>query len=92
MATKATDSEIEAGLTSLAGWKLDGACIRKSFEFKDFSEAWGFLSRVALAAEALDHHPDWSNVYNRVEIALSTHDCGGLSALDFELAARIDGF
>ena len=62
----------------------------KSFKFKSFSEAWGFMTRVALAAEKLNHHPEWSNVYNRVEITLTTHDCGGLSDLDVTLARRID--
>ena len=64
--------------------------IRKSLHFKDFSAAWGFLSRVALAAEALGHHPDWSNSYNRVEITLTTHDARGLTLLDIDLARRID--
>jgi 4a-hydroxytetrahydrobiopterin dehydratase len=64
--------------------------ITRSFRFRDFSEAWGFMSRVALAAEAEDHHPEWSNVWNRVEITLTTHDAGGLSARDIRLAQVID--
>jgi 4a-hydroxytetrahydrobiopterin dehydratase len=64
--------------------------IRRAFRFADFSEAWAFMSRVALLAEAQDHHPEWSNVYNRVEIVLSTHDAGGLSDRDVRLATAID--
>lgn len=65
------------------------AIVRK-FRFRDFSEAWGFMARVALLAEAQDHHPEWSNVWNRVEILLSTHDAGGLSERDLRLATAID--
>lgn len=65
--------------------------IRREFRFRDFSEAWGFMARVALLAEAQDHHPEWSNVWNRVEILLTTHDAGGLSARDLRLARAIDG-
>lgn len=79
-------------LAELSGWSLvEGRdAIEKSFKFKTFNEAWGFMSRVALAAEKLNHHPEWFNVYNRVDIVLSTHDCGGLSELDIKLAKRID--
>ena len=74
-------------------WKLvEGRdAITRAFRFKDFSEAWGFMARVALLAEAQDHHPEWFNVWNRVEITLSTHDAGGLSARDIRLAQAIDG-
>jgi 4a-hydroxytetrahydrobiopterin dehydratase len=64
--------------------------IRKVWKFRDFSEAWGFMSRAALAAEAMNHHPEWRNVYNTVDVTLSTHDCDGLSALDLDLARRMD--
>lgn len=64
--------------------------IGKNFVFKDFNEAWGFMSRVALRAEQMNHHPEWFNVYNRVHVVLSTHDCGGLSKRDFDLAAFMD--
>lgn len=76
----------------LPGWApVEGRdVLQKSFKFRTFSEAWGFMTRVALAAEKLNHHPEWSNVYNRVEIILTTHDCGGLSDLDVTLAKRID--
>ena len=77
---------------TLPEWKLvEGRdAITRSFRFKDFSEAWGFMARVALLAEAQDHHPEWFNVWNRVEITLSTHDAGGLSARDVRLAQAID--
>ncbi len=76
----------------LPGWRLvEGRdAIRREFRFRDFSEAWGFMSRVALLAEAQNHHPEWSNVWNRVEILLTTHDAGGLSARDLRLARAID--
>ena len=83
-----------AGLSAtLLEWKLvEGRdAITRTFRFKDFSEAWGFMARVALLAEAQDHHPEWFNVWNRVEITLSTHDAGGLSARDVRLAQAIDG-
>ncbi|MCA4919411.1 MAG: 4a-hydroxytetrahydrobiopterin dehydratase [Roseomonas sp.] len=82
-----------AGLSAtLPAWKLvEGRdAITRTLRFKDFSEAWGFMARVALLAEAQDHHPEWFNVWNRVEITLSTHDAGGLSARDVRLAQAID--
>ncbi|MBS7812807.1 4a-hydroxytetrahydrobiopterin dehydratase [Roseococcus pinisoli] len=86
------DAAGRAKLAELSGWRLvEGRdAIRRDFRFASFSEAWGFMTRVALLAEAQDHHPEWSNVYNRVEIVLSTHDAGGLSARDLRLAADID--
>ncbi|MCK0168824.1 4a-hydroxytetrahydrobiopterin dehydratase [Jannaschia sp. S6380] len=72
------------------GWTRDGTAIRRTFHFDDFSQAWGFMSRVALLSEAADHHPDWRNVWNRVEIALTTHDAGGLTERDFSLARAIN--
>ncbi len=66
--------------------------LRKIWKFKSFSEAWGFMSRAALAAEKLNHHPEWSNVYNVVDVTLTTHDCDGLSGLDIELARKMDLF
>lgn len=86
------DAAREAALATLSGWTYDGAAqaIRRQFRFKDFSEAFAFMTRVALAAEKAGHHPDWSNGYNRVEIALSTHDAGGLTQRDIALAAAID--
>jgi 4a-hydroxytetrahydrobiopterin dehydratase len=74
------------------GWMaVEGRdAIRKILKFRNFSEAWGAMAQIALAAEALNHHPEWSNVYNVLDITLTTHDCNGLSALDLALAARID--
>ena len=88
------DDAARAGLaTALPGWLLTEGrdAIRREFRFRDFGEAWGFMARVALLAEAQDHHPEWSNVYNRVEILLTTHDAGGLSERDLRLARAIDG-
>ena len=87
------DAAARAGLAeALPQWRLvEGRdAIRREFRFRDFSEAWGFMARVALLAEAQDHHPEWSNVWNRVDILLSTHDAGGLSARDVRLARAID--
>jgi 4a-hydroxytetrahydrobiopterin dehydratase len=74
----------------LPAWSLKEGKLQRELRFADFSEAFGFMSRVALAAEQLNHHPEWSNVWNRVVINLTTHDCGGLSNLDLALAQRID--
>ena len=76
------------------GWGAvkDRDALRKIWKFKSFSEAWGFMSRAALACEKLNHHPEWSNAYNVVDVTLTTHDCDGLSALDIELAKKMDGF
>jgi len=83
------DAEVSARLAALPGWSLSGGRLRREFVFRDFSEAFGFMSRAALAAEKRDHHPDWSNVWNRVTVELWTHDAGGLTSLDFELAAEM---
>ena len=87
-----TEVEIAAALANLPGWSLlaGRSAIVKSFEFADFNAAFGFITRVALAAEKQDHHPEWSNVYNRVEITLTTHDADGLSTRDVKLAQTID--
>lgn len=79
-------------LATLTNWRLaaDGRAIEQTFRFADFSQAFAFMTRVALAAEKLDHHPEWSNVWNRVEIRLTTHDAGGLSERDVALAKMID--
>jgi len=92
MIPKLTDAERKAALGELAHWQAtDGRdAIKRNFKFKNFSEAWGFMNRVALLAEAQDHHPEWSNVYSRVEILLTTHECDGLSARDLKLARDID--
>ncbi|MCY4549007.1 MAG: 4a-hydroxytetrahydrobiopterin dehydratase [Defluviicoccus sp.] len=92
MVEKLGGAERKAALAGLDGWEeVDGRdAIRKSFAFGDFNQAFGFMTRVALAAEKADHHPEWFNVYNRVEITLSTHDAGGLSRRDIDLAGFID--
>jgi 4a-hydroxytetrahydrobiopterin dehydratase len=79
-------------LSALPGWQLsdDGLAITRKFKFKDFREAFAFMTHVALAAERADHHPEWSNVYNRVDMRLTTHDAGGLTERDFALAAVAD--
>jgi 4a-hydroxytetrahydrobiopterin dehydratase len=84
--------DCQTALKSLSGWTLaaDGKAISKSFTFKDFVAAFAFMTRIAALAEELNHHPDWSNVYNRVSIRLNTHDAGGLTRLDFQLAEKIE--
>ncbi len=83
-----------AALAELPGWtEVAGRdAIEKSFRFADFNAAFGFMTRVALKADQMDHHPEWFNVYNRVDITLSTHDAGGLSERDIALARAIDGY
>ena len=86
------DAERDTALAQIEQWTLrsDGLAIERDFRFRDFSEAFAFMARVALLAEKHDHHPEWSNVYNRVAIALTTHDAGGLSERDLKLARAID--
>jgi 4a-hydroxytetrahydrobiopterin dehydratase len=88
-----TDVERAIALAELPGWTHEPArdAITKSFRFKDFAAAWGFMSQVALAAEKADHHPEWFNVYNRVDVLLTTHDCNGLSTRDIALAVVMEG-
>jgi 4a-hydroxytetrahydrobiopterin dehydratase len=88
---KLTNDEISAGMAQLAGWAVVNGKLHKSFKFKNFIEAFGFMTKVAIAAEKMDHHPELFNVYNQVKIDLVTHDAGGISALDLELAQKIDG-
>ena len=90
MVAKLTKAEHDGLAAALPHWQVKPTDIHRSVEFKDFSEAWAFMTRVALLAEKHDHHPDWSNVWNRVEITLSTHDAGGLSHKDVTLAKAID--
>ena len=71
-------------------WEIDKKFLSREIKFRNFNEAWGFMTQVALIAEAMNHHPDWSNVYSTVNIRLMTHDSGGLTRLDFELALKID--
>jgi 4a-hydroxytetrahydrobiopterin dehydratase len=93
MMIKPLDTDARAALAQdLPQWRLvEGRdAIQRSFRFRDFSEAWGFMTRAALLAEKADHHPEWFNVYNRVDVVLTTHDAGGLSARDVALAAAMD--
>ena len=90
MATPLTTAEVQALTERLPHWTVQNDKLRRQVRFADFSEAFAFMTRVALAAEQLNHHPEWSNVWNRVTIELTTHDTGGLSNLDVELAGRID--
>jgi 4a-hydroxytetrahydrobiopterin dehydratase len=92
MVEKLDDAGRAEALSTVPEWTYDagGGAIVRYFKFKDFSEAFGFMTRVALLAQAADHHPEWSNVYNKVTITLTTHDAGGLSVKDVELARAID--
>lgn len=85
-----TSSEIRDNLQMLNAWELEANTLKKVFTFRDFTAAFGFMTQVAIHADKLNHHPDWENTYNRVSITLSTHEAGGLTLKDFELAKRID--
>ena len=84
---KLNEAEIATRLAELSGWEIKDGKLHREFRFPDFVRAFGFMTSVALRAESMNHHPEWFNVYNRVTIDLQTHDVGGLSARDFELAA-----
>lgn len=88
--TRLSDAEIESKVAAHPDWTRDGDRLRRTFRFGSFVEAFGWMAAVALVAEKLDHHPEWRNVYDRVEVALSTHDAGGITALDFRLAGEMD--
>jgi 4a-hydroxytetrahydrobiopterin dehydratase len=92
MVEKLSGDARKVGLQEIDAWTtVEGRdAIQRSFKFRNFNEAWGFMNRVALMAEKQDHHPEWFNVYNRVEITLSTHECGGVSERDIKLAKSID--
>lgn len=87
---KLSDAVIAAALEDLAAWRLDGDKLLRELRFADFVTAFGFMAAVALVAERMGHHPEWSNVYNTVRIHLTTHDAGGISHKDLELARAID--
>ena len=88
--SKLPPDTVTESLKALKGWSLSDGKVHKEFVFKDFVEAFGFMSSVALIAERMNHHPDWSNVYNKVIIDLTTHDVGGISTLDLEFASKVD--
>jgi 4a-hydroxytetrahydrobiopterin dehydratase len=87
---KLNDTEITERMATLAGWEVRDGKLRREIEFSDFVHAFGFMTSLALAAESRNHHPEWFNVYNRVIVEWNTHDVGGLSDLDFELARTTD--
>lgn len=87
---KLTDEQVQQHLKGLNGWEIKDGKLHKKYKVADFNAAFGFISRIALHAEKMDHHPELFNVYNNVHIDLTTHDCGGISELDFELAKKID--
>lgn len=93
MVKKLTEQGRRAALEDLDGWVFEDArdAIIKSFRFRNFNAAWGFMTQIALQAEKVDHHPEWSNVYGSVNIVLTTHDCNGVSSRDITLAKFIDG-
>ncbi|MET1028685.1 MAG: 4a-hydroxytetrahydrobiopterin dehydratase [Dongiaceae bacterium] len=92
MIAKLTSAERDSALAALPGWQPVAGrdAIQRKIKFADFNAAWGFMSRVALLADKQDHHPEWQNVYNKVDILLTTHDCDGLSQRDVKLAQAID--
>jgi 4a-hydroxytetrahydrobiopterin dehydratase len=85
-----SEEDLQDALRALSGWELKDGKLHKSFRFSNFARAFSFMTRVALIAEALNHHPEWFNVYNQVTIDLTTHDAGGISDLDVEMARKID--
>jgi 4a-hydroxytetrahydrobiopterin dehydratase len=94
MTARLTDAERASALATLEGWSLvEGRdAIAKTFVFRDFNAAFGFMTRCAMVAEKMDHHPEWSNVYRKVTVTLTTHDAGGLTDKDVALAQAMDGF
>ena len=88
--TTLSETELEAAVRTAEGWCVRDGKLHKVFRFGDFSEAFGFMARVALDAERMNHHPEWKNVWNRVEVDLTTHDAGGVTKSDVELARRMD--
>lgn len=87
---KLSSDEVTEEISKITGWSIRNQKLYRQFHFKDFKEAFRFMTRVAVEAERMDHHPDWKNVYNRIEVELNTHDLGGISNLDFDLAIRMN--
>ena len=94
MADKIDRASVAEKLADLPGWALltEKDALKKTFVFKDFNEAWGFMNRSALLAEKINHHPEWFNVWNKVEVTLNTHDAGGVTALDLQMAAKMNAY
>jgi 4a-hydroxytetrahydrobiopterin dehydratase len=90
MPTKLSEAEVRSALRDLSGWTVVNGKLHREYQFPDFIHAFGFMTSVALVAEAMGHHPEWSNVYNRLTVDLTTHDAGGISAKDFELAGKLE--
>ncbi|HZT37684.1 MAG TPA: 4a-hydroxytetrahydrobiopterin dehydratase [Bryobacteraceae bacterium] len=88
---KLSDSEIRDRLSGMQGWSVQNGKLHREYKFADFIHAFGFMSAAAIAIEKMNHHPEWSNVYNRVTVDLTTHDAGGISQKDFDLARLLDG-
>lgn len=91
-APKLTDTEIASALASLPGWTIAKGKLHREYKFADFTHAFGFMATAATAIEAMNHHPEWFNVWNRVTVDLTTHDSGGVSSKDIELAKKLDSF
>jgi 4a-hydroxytetrahydrobiopterin dehydratase len=89
--TKMTDAEAREALAGVPGWAVENGKLHRQYQFSDFIHAFGFMATAAIAIEKMGHHPDWANVYNRVTVALSTHDAGGITSKDFDLARLLDG-
>jgi len=92
MADKLTDEEIKKRIRDLPGWSVHDEKLTREFHFANFVDAFGFMTRAAIVAEKSNHHPEWFNVYNKVTVQLTTHDAGGITAKDFDLAATMDEF
>lgn len=90
MADKLSEQDVVSGLASLAGWSLDDGKLNRDFKFTNFIAAFGFMTKAAIEAEKMNHHPEWFNVYNKVTVHLTTHSAGGISELDFELARKMN--
>lgn len=90
MATKLNESDIQSELQQLSLWSIQDGKLHKEYQFGSFIEAFGWMSSVAIVAESIGHHPEWFNVYSKVVVDLTTHDVGGISSLDFQLAAKMD--
>ena len=88
--SKLSDADVSARLSKIQGWKLENGKLHREYKFKDFVQAFGFMSSVALCAESMNHHPEWFNVWSTVKIDLNTHDAGGITELDFTLAEKIE--
>ena len=87
---KLTDAEIQSALADLAGWSVASGKLHREYKFADFVHAFGFMATSAIAIEAMNHHPEWSNVWNRVTVDLMTHDSGGITELDVKLARKLE--